>query len=454
MEVRTQTGNNGKVIFHPEDISALELKGTRLIRIFEEDSFDYVVLELIIDERVPRYVILGDSNILSGIGIQDGSIVVVEPYFGPVRAAQKIIVEFSAIDANPHDFFQESSIKQLKEFLSNYFLNSVTNLYWPERYSNLWISVEEPKSIDQELYQYNASCEIELREQIQSMPFNAILLIDKSMSMTRRDVNLEGIDDTVKDLKNRLIGDNELSYDPDRGRDIYTYPKLTELFNNLKIKEIKESFVQNSNNQWATRVRRVGASRLDSVIFATLLFFQLKISRGFGEKCAFVIYANEAKIVKLGNKDFIDASAFNAQICDDLIKKIKNSNFLTYGNTNISSAIEICEQIALKYKYEEKSQNPLMILLLTDGRPYPKHLDNSERLLTTINNLKRKLGEHNIPFVLYAIGIGEAMAQAEALLKRVADEGNGAFHFAINVKELIKWYQTLANNFTYKILAR
>ena len=187
------------------------------------------------------------------------------------------------------------------------------------------------------------------------------------------------------------------------------------------------------------------------MLFATILFFQLKISRGFGEKVAFVLYADDAKPISFRDKLFIEASEFNAEICNELTKTIKDSNFMRYGNTNISSGLSCCRDIAIDFKIKEKSKNPLMILLLTDGRPYPPSLDNNQRLIDSVYALKKDLSEYQIPFVLYTIGIGDAMREAEPLLIRVAKVGNGEFHNAISVKILIEWYQKLANNFSLEI---
>ena len=443
MELQMQVGIDGKAIFHSSDVDELGITQNQLVKIFEEDSPNSAILTAHIDDRALKDTILGDSNLLKIMGLQDEMFVDVEAFQGTVQTARKVIVEFSTIDSDPSEFYQENNVIKMQKFLESYRFHQTSELYWPEQYSNLRISIEEPIYTNNTVYKLAPTSAITLKEQVQSMPFNAILLIDKSQSMTRKDVNLEGIEDTLKDLKSRLLEDSS-NYTRNN------YPDLRRLFQRLKpTNDFKEKPVQDSNGEWIITKEKIGASRLDSVIFATLLFFQLKISRGYGEKCAFVIYADHAQPVDFGGKIYIEASEFDAKICNILTNSIKHS--MRYGNTNISSGLAFCEKIALDYKYKEKSSNPLMILLLTDGRPYPPHIDNNQKLLDTIYKLKESLTENQIPFVIYTIGIGESMNRAESLLKRVGKAGNGKFHYANSVKKLISFYQELANNFAYNV---
>ncbi|MGQ4876078.1 MAG: vWA domain-containing protein [Promethearchaeia archaeon] len=445
MEIFLQYGNEGMAIFNPDDLNDIGIKENDLIKIYEESSLDFVVLKAISNNKVQKDTLIADPNILSNLGIEDGFLVEVEPFSGIIKKAKKLTIEFSTIDSDPMEFFQKSSIEHLKDFLSNYYFSITSEIYWPEKNATLRVNIDNPIIGENELCIYSKDCEIKLMEQVQSMPFNAILLIDKSGSMNRRDVILNGIENVLEDLKNRLIDVNQ------NFNTSSFFPELRELFNRLSNKNsLKESYVKDSEGNWTVKKSK-GASRLDSVIFATLLFFQLKISRGFGEKCAFVIYADEAKPINFGEKFYIEASEFTPQICNNLIKKIRDTSYLRYGNTNISSAIEICKKIALDFRENLGSKNPLMILLLTDGSPYPKELDNPKKLLKTISSLKETLDKYQIPFVIYAIGIGEVLNKSEDLLTHVAKEGNGEFHYVSRVDKLIHWYQTLANNFAYKI---
>jgi hypothetical protein len=394
---------------------------------------------------------LGDPNILQKLGFQEGDIIEIEPFHGNVIPAKNATIEFSTYDSNQDEFFRDQNIKRLEKFLKSYYLTEITELFWPDFNANLRITINHSIPKENEIYHLNEACNVTLREQMKSMPFNAILLIDKSKSMTNKDVNLDGVSDVISDLKNTLFesGQNR------------SFSELYELVEELRTSKSdrKEIIREDRHGNLKKRIKVTGARRLDSVLLATLLFFQLKISRGFGEKCAFVIYADEAKPISFkdhnsrSEKNYIEATEFNTEICNLLVRKIKDSDFMRYGNTNISSAIQYCKNIAHDFKFAENSNNPLMILLLTDGRPHPKEIDNQKRLIETIYSLKDYLKKYDIPFIIYTLGIGRerTMRRAESLLTRVAKAGNGEYHYVSNLKKLIEWYQDLADNFAYKI---
>jgi len=448
MKISMQDGNYGKAIFHPKDVSFFGIRQNELVKIIDEDSSSYAILTTFISEKAYQDTCLGDPNILNNIGIQDGAIVDIEPFQGEIVFADKVKIEFSTIDTNPRDFFKKNNIEKLKQFLKNYYFLQTTEILWPEQSASLRIKIVEPKLEPNEICKIPDSCEINLMEEVQNMPFNAILLIDHSRSMTRYDVNIKGVENTLVELENRLL----------RGTNFSRNSALARLFARLK-----KNFSNNQEKKWVTRgenvkevTKRRGASRIDSVLLATLLFFQLKISRGYGEKCVFISYADDAKPIPLGNgkkNNIIEANEFNGDLCNALIQKIKDNNFMRWGNTNISSAFKYCKKIALDLKRDFNSYKPIMILLLTDGRPHPREIDNPQNLLDTIFNLKETLEEQDIPFIVYAIGIGDETKEksAKTLLTRVAKAGNGAYHYVSEVEDLISWYQRLATNFSYKI---
>ncbi len=448
MEVTTQKGNNGLAIFHPKDMEFLDVGESQLVKITDEDSSNFAILKAYISENAYQDTLLVDPNILNNIGIQNGVIVDVEPFKGTVRRAKKAKIEFSTIDTDPRDFFKKKNLMRLRNFLKDYHFLQTTEIFWPEQSATLRISIKEPEIRKNQIFKINSNCEINLMEEVQTMPFNAILLIDHSRSMTRYDVSIKGVKHILSDLKNRLLKETYLS------RRSALSNLFTRLEESLGRASEKKLIMEGGSVKEVEKSR--GASRLDSVLLATLLFFQLKISRGYGEKCVFVIYADDAKSIPLdrGNqKEIIEATEFNPEVCNRLISKIKDHTFMRWGNTNISSAFKHSKEIALDFKKRFENNNPIMILLLTDGRPHPPEIDNPQKLLDTIFDLKEELEEEEIPFIVYAIGIGDETKErgAETLLTRVAKAGNGEFHYVSDVQKLIEWYQKLATNFSYNI---
>ena len=144
MELQMQVGNDGKAIFHPSDVDELGISQNQLVKIFEEDSPNSAILTAHIDDRAIKDTVLGDPNLLKNLGLQDEMIVDVEVFNGTIQIAKKVIIEFSTIDSDPREFYQENNVKNLRKFLESYCIYQTSELYWPEQYSNLRISIKEP----------------------------------------------------------------------------------------------------------------------------------------------------------------------------------------------------------------------------------------------------------------------------------------------------------------------
>ena len=440
MEIKLQRGNNGYAVCNQGDLESTGIRDGQPVIISDEDKRSYAILRAHVSPDAPRDLIIGDQNILGNI-ISDGSLVEIERFTGQIVPVNKATIIFRTLDKDPTEMFQERTQQKLAAFLESYYLNASTTVYWPEYNTDLTIKITSPNQEVNQAYNFirNRPVDIKLQEQAQKMPFNAILLIDRSGSMNHIDVDLSGVEGTVNDIKNTLMPDSSQDYR-------FKYPSLNRLLSKLlnRRSQMYLATIGENGSQDSPDI-----SRLDSVILATLLFFQQKISRGFGEKCSFVLYADEAKIIRLNNKNYIEATQFTADICDELIRIIKDSNYLRYGNTNISSAIMKCLEIAKEYK--KINNNPVMILLLTDGTPAPKTLDDEKKLVNNVKRLKESLRQENIPFVLYAIGIGERSAVNLQLLQQITQISHGEEHFAKNVADLNEWYQRLAGNFAQSL---
>jgi len=410
--LKLQQGNDGYIILNPFDIEDLGVKNGSLLTIIDETSSNIAVLKSFISENVPRDVAFGDPNILENLGFQESGIVEINEFDGIVDLAQDIEVEFTSLDQDPKEMFLPKNQTRLVSFLEKYFYTEITELFWPEKNMNLRIKIKKPKNFQERIYKIKLhDVNMKLRPETHSMPFNAILIIDKSRSMTRWDVKLQGAEAALEELSQKILGTTNY------GDNTTQYPNLAKWFSELRsaLSSKKSGYDYLRNSQ---KDIRIGARRIDSVLFSTLLFFQLKISRGYGEKCAFVLYSDEAKVIQINNKDYIEATEINPRICDELIRKVKDRSILRYGNTNISSAIRYCKRIALEYK--KINNNPLMILLLTDGSPHPPHLDSPGMVRQTVLELNKFLDDQGIPFVIYTIGIGDDRKQIEKLLEQAA----------------------------------
>ncbi|MHA1684240.1 MAG: vWA domain-containing protein [Promethearchaeota archaeon] len=432
MQIQLQIGNEGWAVFNPVDVQDLDLQNGQLICIYDEDGFRYCVLKAYIDERAPRDVILGDRNALQYIGIENDSLVEFEPFTGTVIPVTNAVIEFNTLDTPAQEIFRPENQNKLIQFIEKYYFTPVVELYWPEFNTYLRVTIHGPALNPNQIYQINSALNptIRLQEQVQSMPFNAILLVDHSGSMNRHDVSLGGINDVIDSLEQSLL------YGLDGGSRRWNYQALNKFLNDVKSDTNPENAIQRT-------------SRLNAVLLATLMFFQQKISRGMGEKCSFILYADDAAIVQVNHNAYIDATEFNPDVCEQLISIIKSNTLMAYGKTNISAGLAYCEEIARVFK--SINGNPLMILLLTDGKPSPRNLDNPRNVRAHATELKNSLRQAGIPFVMYTIGLGEREAIDQRLLQDIAEECHGEFHFAESSSTLIQWYERLAGSFSQSI---
>jgi hypothetical protein len=434
VEIAFQIGNDGQIVFNPIDSAELSIASNSLVKVMTEDRSGLAVLRAHVSDRSPRDKALADPNILTGIGINEGDMVELEPFVGMPLAATKVSIEFSMIDREPNEMYLEENKNMLLDFIESYLYMPQTELYWPRMNARLKVQIVEPVLKAGEvaaIYRVQKPI-ISLREQISNMPFNAIMIIDKSRSMTWHDVKLDGADVKIKELQKILIPEE---YDSSR------YSGLHDLFARLL----------NPDNSPFMNGSARGVSRIDAVMLSMILYFQLKMARGFGEKCAFVIYADDPLAIDFNGKEFIEASEFNAKTCDYLVRAIKDSSIMGYGKTIMSKAI--LKTIDIARAYQRINNRPLMVLILTDGKPGPMPADSYEKVVQATTKLKETLKEEKIPFLIYTIGIGVESGVDVRTLDKVAKMTNGAFHFAKSVKDLSEWYEKLATNFTQNIVA-
>ena len=434
MEVELGDQIFGLVLFNPEDMNILDIANGSLIEI-KDNRGNRCILEAYGNEDVEVDTIVADRNILEDLGIQDEDWIEIDPYDGKIGTASDLMIEFKSIDDNPEEFFRSDVQRELQEFIRQYRFLPQMDLLWPDQNASLTIMVKNKGNGSHDYYKISSNgLNLQLREKTSSMPFNAILLIDKSGSMNYHDVKIDDSGSIIGDLYNNFYGN--LDIDEIEYNDLYSVQRnLLEWFKELleaqKRQEMRIDYKENQS-------KNKGIRRIDAIILATILFFRLKISRGLGEKCAFVLYSDEAKPVEFDGRMTIEATEFDASLCENLVRTIKDSKYLRYGQTNMSSSLVKCREIASHLK--ESNNKPLMVLLLTDGRPHPPETDTEKSVISHLKKLKDFLDEEEIPFVLYTLGIGDSKKkEASEFLERLAMLGNGEFHYVHEMAQLIKW---------------
>jgi len=425
-----RTDEFDKIFMNGEDIREFDLIEGDLIKLYNEETSDQFFSLLYVNENIPRDNIALGENILEGLGIAEGELIDVSGFSGQVSDVSDIEIEYDSQDYNYEVLkFDDNFRIRLINYLNNYFFNTITNLYWPEENAQLEISFPITESLEPpfRISPYHDKIRLKIKPKGAGIPFNAILLIDCSGSMLKRDIRFMSMESAIDNLIRLYSGDD------------IPHKHLVEWLQNLKPKFVldKDSYK---------------ISRIDATYVAILMFFSQKISRGLGEKCGVILYSGKSKtFTSQDNKAIFDSTDFtNIEIINDLKNELNNPFSLSVNQTLFTPAIEGLENRIREFA--KVSHNPILILFLTDGRPEPKKLDPPDRITNKIKILMETAKTLNKQIVIFTLGIGQDDQVDGNLLTEIASLGAGEYHFTRDFIELTKWFENLANDFSVCLL--
>lgn len=246
------------------------------------------------------------------------------------------------------------------------------------------------------------------------MTFNAILLLDVSGSMQKEDLKVHDVDGAVEGLKKGLQDSEHL----------------------------KQFLLPIEEGAWTSRIRAAALS--------TLLFLSLKIGRGWGESVQIFGFADDVEQLTVTDPAGSETgvikctgemkSANLEAMANYVMTKCDEASGLTAMSPALKRAAQAIENFAVNPK--TGNQNPVMIVLLTDGQPN-KGDDGAGIPVNPVPVVKQDIATKP-GVVLYCIGIGEA---DDAQLQRLAELGRGEYFKADSFADLWKNYDTLAQRF-------
>ncbi|HEC38811.1 hypothetical protein LCGC14_0640600 [marine sediment metagenome] len=426
----TKTDEIDKIFMNGEDTREFDLIEGDLLKLYNEETSDQFFSRLYINDNIPKDNIALGENILDGLGITEGELIDVSGFNDQINDVLDIEIEYDSQDYNYEILkFDDKFRSRLIDYLSIYFFNPITNLYWPEENAQLEISFPNVESLKPpyRISPYYDEIRLKIKPKSTGIPFNAILLIDCSGSMKRRDIRFMNMENAIDNLI-RLYSDDDIPH-----------KHLVEWLQNLKPK-----FVLDKD--------KYKISRIDATYVAILMFFSQKISRGLGEKCGIILYSGKSKNFTFqDNKTIFDSTDFtNIEIINDLKNELNNPTSLSINQTLFTPAIEGLENRIREFA--KVSPNPILILFLTDGRPEPKKLDPLDTIKSKVKYLMETAKTLNKQIVIYALGIGQDDQVDGNLLTEIASLGAGEYHFTKDFIELTKWFENLANNFSVCLL--
>ncbi|MHA1983667.1 MAG: hypothetical protein ACW967_04875 [Candidatus Hodarchaeales archaeon] len=241
------------------------------------------------------------------------------------------------------------------------------------------------------------------------MAFNAVLVLDVSGSMTKRDMSVENISGALEGLR-----------------------KGIEL--NPEIEEFLELFEEGGK-----------VSRSEAAAMAVMLFLSLKIAKGFGEQIIIQTFSSDVETFEIGGNKVIKAvgetkKAGIESIINHVAEKSQSSSGLTFLSGAVNEAFNAIENFAENQVIQKR--NPTMCIFLTDGAPN-KGGDTPDIPVNPIPVLKRQIEAHP-DTVAYFIGLGEA---DKLMLNKLGETGKGGALMAEDLESLVKFYDSLAKDF-------
>lgn len=412
-----------------EDTNEFDLMEGDLLKIYNEETSDTIYNTLDINDKIPRDNIALGSNLMEGLGVAEGDFIDVSDYTGTINEITDIIIDYDSQDYSYETLkFDDNFRVRMINFLNTYYLNSITHLYWPEENASLSITLPNLENLSPpfKISTYHDKIKLKIKPKSTGIPFNALLLIDCSGSMKKRDIKFMGMENAIDNLIRLYDGEN------------ISHTNLKDWLGHLKPKLVLDK-------------KKYKISRIEATFVAILMFFSQKISRGLGEKCGIILYSGRTKSYTYGDKKGIfDSTDFtNIDIINDLKTNLFNPSDISIDQTLFSPAIE---EIKTKIKeFAQLSYNPILILFLTDGRPEPKKKDPIDKIQNKVKELMKLAESMNKQIVIFTLGIGQEDQVDGNLLTSISSIGRGEYHFTKTFIELTEWFENLANEFSISL---
>ncbi len=412
---------DGRAYLHPKDLESANIDPFDYVQ-FTNEFEDWGACQVLASDEVEQGSIAVDASVLDGANVGDGDHVeITKAEVAEAMGSLKLGVEPMA-GQTPEEcilFIAENWENFAGKLRNRPMFNGLVIGWTDAECGAIKIRFLEsnPKLKDQTIGIIDPSgreVEIDIVPSTE-MSFNAVLVLDVSGSMGRKDMLVKNIAGAVEGLKRGLVDSPELSAILDEFQD-------------------------------GKKVSRVKAAAL-----ATMLFLSLKISKGWGEQVVVYSFAADVDQFKIEDPKKGESSVISCvgetkkagieAILEYVVAKCSAESGLTYLSGAMKEGYDSIE--FFEPNPATGKRNPTMIVVLTDGVP----------------NKGNGLGVNPIPIVkeyaakypdsvLYTIGLGEA---DHLLLKAIAEIGRGSNLPASDLGELWKYYDSLAQNFQMAI---
>ncbi len=403
----------GRAYMHPSNIEMIEnLEEFDYVKVSTEWE-DWGAVQILASDEVEEGTIAIDDSVLTSANISDGDIVEVEPaeMAAGIKSIKLGIEPLAGQEVEEAILWIATEFEELSNLLRNRPVFAGLQIAWENcpigALTVRFLGAEPPIDTGKIGIVDPTGREVEINiVPFTEMSFNAVLVLDVSGSMSKKDMKVQNISGALEGLKKGLEESNELS-------------------------QFIERFEEGKK-----------VSRVDAAAMAIMLFMSLKIAKGWGEQIQLITFSGEVDKFSLEDNTVISCvgetkKAGIESIIDHVVKKTEESTGLTFLSGAINEAYNCIGNFDENPNISRR--NPTMIIVLTDGNP-----NKGNGLGVNPIPIVRKQVEEHPEVVLYAIGLGEA---DRLMLRRVGEIGRGGSLMADDLETLIDFYDSLAQNF-------
>jgi uncharacterized protein YegL len=401
----------GRAYLHPADINALGIEEFDYV-LFKNEYEDWGGVQILSSDEVDAGTIAIDGSVLDSANISDGDEVEVEmaKAAAGIKAIKLGIEPLAGQEVEEAILWVAENFEELTKKLQNRPVFKGLAISWPDSgCGNIKIRFldAEPPLGDELAIIDPTGREVEINiVPFTEMSFNAVLILDVSGSMTKKDMKVRNISGALEGLRKGLE----------------ETPALTDFI---------DKFVDGKK-----------VSRVDAAAMAIMLFMSLKIAKGWGEQVQIVTFSGEVDRFMMGDSSVIQCvgeakDAGIEAIIGHVVQKCATSTGLTFLSGAIEEGYKCIRDFADNPTIGRR--NPTMIVMLTDGQP-----NKGNGLgVNPIPTVRRNAAEF-LDVVIYCIGLGEA---DRLMLRKIGEIGRGGSLMADDLETLINFYDSLAQNF-------
>lgn len=405
LRIETRAELQGTAKISTDDAERMMVKEGDIIVAEDPITGAFCAMKAQIDPDLDPGSVIMDEEVFaaSGIGSDEALVRLFEDEAISLDKVTLAVSPLTGEDVFPVIMDLRKNRSDLKDYLEQYLVFKGLTLRWPELNVAIKIESTDPKiSIgDVAFFDFTKKRVLTIKPD-GVVQFNAVLLMDISKSMIGRDMD-------VKNVRPALEG-------------------IRSAFEHEKLEEFLEKFKEGTMVS-----RKAGAA------FAGLLYLSEKVGRGFGETVSIVTFADEAEILEVKGKPYINTASGSKGVMNKLAGLIIDNVVNKSGvATNMAAAIERAAEVRGKFP-RSKRGNPTMIVMLTDG------FDTSNRVKEMVE--EKFAGETDI--VLYTVGLGPFVKEEE--LQKISEICGGEAFQPEDLEELLAWYGQRARDLSIQL---